>query len=116
MEGKGIRWLAFCAGLGTGYTLGLATYRWLWYQGDHQLITSIANSLQALRAEVSHLRQALGETGTVGAQLREIQRATEESTRMANTVTREVEEEEESFYEAASFGRCCILHHSMLEV
>ena len=101
MEGKGMRWLAFCAGLGTGYTLGLATYRWLWTQGDHQLITSIANSLQALRAEVSHLRQALGETGT---QLREIQRATEESTRVANTVSRETEEDE-SFYEAASFGR-----------
>ena len=112
MEGKGVRWLAFCAGLGTGYTLGLATYRWLWHQGDHQLISSLANSLQALTAEVSHLRQALSEAGT---QLREVRRTSVRSTRIASSDTkkeisgeseREDEDEEEGFYESASSGRC----------
>lgn len=113
MEGRGVRWLAFCAGLGTGYTLGLATYRWLWHQGDHQLIASLANSLQALTSEVSYLRQALSETGT---QLRETRRASLRSTRIASTVTKkevtresekeDEEEEEEVFYEAASLERC----------
>lgn len=107
MEGKGVRWLAFFAGLGTGCTLGLVTYRWLRQRsaaGDHQLISSLVNSLQALTAGVSHLRQALSETG---AQLVRIT-----SVRNTRTVTKkeviaeenEKEEEEEIFYEAASLG------------
>ena len=41
-----------CAGVGTGYTLGVATYRWLWNQGDQQLITTLANSIHSLTEEV----------------------------------------------------------------
>lgn len=112
MEGRGVRWLAFCAGLGTGYTLGLATYRWLTQHGDPQIITSLANSLQSLTAEVSNLRQALSEAGT---QLRDIRRASVRSTRIASTVIKkevggesekEEEDEEEVFYEVASLVRC----------
>ena len=113
MEGRGVRsLLAFCAGVGTGYTLGVATYRWLWNQGDHQLIATLANSIQSLTAEVSRLRQTLGETGT---QVREVGRPSVRSTRIASSATkkevggeseREEEEDEEVFYEAASLGRC----------
>jgi len=111
MEGKGIRWLAFCAGLGTGYTLGLATYRWLWHQGNREITVSIANSLQALTAEVSRLRQTLSETGS---QLREVRRGSVRSTRVVSTVTKKEvnkesekeEEDEEVFYEVGSIERC----------
>lgn len=113
MEGRGVRnLLVFCAGVGTGYTLGLATYRWLWNQGDHQMIATLANSIQLLTAEVSRLRQTLGERGT---EARAVRKSSIRSTGIASSaIKREVggesekeeEEDEEVFYEAASLGRC----------
>jgi len=113
MDGRGVQgWLAFFAGVGTGYTLGVATYRWLWNQGEHQLIATLANSIQLLSTEVSHLRQTVSEAGT---RVREVGRASLRSVRTASSVLkkeiggeseREEEEDEEVFYEAASIGRC----------
>ena len=113
MDGRGVQsWLAFFAGVGTGYTLGVATYRWLWNQGEHQLITTLANSIQSLSTEVSHLRQTVSEAGT---RVREVGRASLRSVRAANSFPkkevggeseREEEDDEEVFYEVASLGRC----------
>ena len=76
------------------------------------MIATLANSIHSLTAEVSRIRQILGETGT---QAREARRTSIRSTRVASSATkrevggeseREEEEDEEVFYEAASLGRC----------
>ena len=97
MEG---RWLAFCAGVGTGYALGLATYRWLWHHADgHVTTTSLASSLQSLTAEVSSLRQALSEAGT---QFKEVRRDSIRSARISKPESDAGSETDEF----ASLGRC----------
>ncbi|XP_065919754.1 regulator of microtubule dynamics protein 1-like [Dysidea avara] len=105
MEGSKIPWLAFCAGVGTGYTLGVVTYRWLRLQGESRLSTSLANSVQALTTEVSRLRQTLSEAGT---QLLQARRTSVTSRRTENAAKREAageserEEDDDEYFEAQS--------------
>jgi len=108
MEGSKIPWFAFCAGVGTGYTLGLVTYRWLRPQGQSQLSASLANSVQALTAEVSRLHQTLSEAGTRLVQSRRvstISRSTENVTKREVTGESEREEDDDEFFEAQSEER-----------
>jgi len=107
MEGSKIPWFAFCAGVGTGYTLGLVTYRWLRPRRESQLSASLANSVQALTAEVSRLRQTLSEAGTSLIQTR---RASVTSRSTENVTKREVtgeseREDDDEFFEAQSEKR-----------
>ena len=108
MEGSKIPWLAFCAGVGTGYTLGVVTYRWLRLQGESRLSTSLANSVQALTTEVSRLRQTLSEAGT---QLLQARRTSVTSRRTENAAKREAageserEEDDDEYFEAQSEER-----------
>jgi len=104
MEGSKIPWLAFCAGVGTGYTLGLVTYKWLRPQEESQLSASLANSVQALTAEVSRLRQTLSDAGSHFLQTRRASVTSKKSNRDA-TGESEREDDDEEFFEAQSEER-----------